>query len=91
MSQSWSPFFCEFHILLTRTHHPGCDYDLCLNCMGEHAEFPASIASDGRFLYVSDAEHRSLLKIGSGREGTVEGKVYAYIAGGGALRESVFF
>ena len=49
--------------------------------MGEHGDMAYSLAADGHFLYLADAEHKCLLKLGSGRAGTVEGKIYARLPG----------
>jgi phage major head subunit gpT-like protein len=49
--------------------------------MGERAEQPISIASDGQYLYTSDSIHRCLLKLGTATRGTIEGKVYAAAPG----------
>eukprot|EP00045_Choanoeca_perplexa_P018473 m.292787 g.292787 ORF g.292787 m.292787 type:complete len:4258 (-) comp17829_c0_seq1:6294-19067(-) len=55
----------------------GCDYDLCGQCMAEVLPVSLSIASDGCYIYIADNEQGLFAKVGTGRQGTIDGHVYA--------------
>lgn len=61
----------------------GCDYDLCINCMGSLVDrCPPNMTTDGTFLYLTRSDGVSIAKIGSGLRGSVRGLCYARRKGG---------
>ena len=59
----------------------GCDYDLCAQCMAEVLLPQLSIASDGSCIYIADNEQGLFAKVGTGKQGTIDGHVYKQISG----------
>ena len=55
----------------------GCDYDLCGPCMNPILpRYQAGITSDGTFVYVC-TRGSGVYKVGTGINGSAEGKIYA--------------